>query len=165
MTPEEVGFAGAAQIQPAVLARARLPTPDEGNAFPDYQREPCAARRPWNARRKTRLLDDRISAVLPARRHTRPRREPGSPWRCRAHPRHVSPTRRGLRRVCVPDITSVFDHQRCRPLVVGIPCAWLRTARGREKNCRKSTGDFQDHLTACAFAMVTATTPSAWLPN
>ena len=56
-----------------------------------------------------------------------------------------------------------------RRLVVGFACAWLRNAQGTKKNCRKSTRDFQDHLTAhgfaCAFALVTATTPSAWLPN
>lgn len=57
----------------------------------------------------------------------------------------------------------------CRRLVVGFACAWLRTAKGIKKNCRKSMRDFQDHLTAHgfarAFALVTATTPSAWLPN
>ena len=51
---------------------------------------------------------------------------------------------------------------RCRRLVVGFACAWLRAAKGTKKNYRKSTRDFQDHLTAhgfaCAFAMVTATT-------
>jgi len=58
---------------------------------------------------------------------------------------------------------------RCRRLVVGFACAWLRAAKGTKKNYRKSTRDFQNHLTAhgfaCAFAMVTATTPSAWLPH
>lgn len=57
----------------------------------------------------------------------------------------------------------------CRRLVVGFACAWLRKAKGTKKHCRKSTRDFQDHLTAhgfaCAFTLVTATTPSAWLPN
>ncbi|MFM9953040.1 MAG: hypothetical protein ACKVVO_03210 [Opitutaceae bacterium] len=51
----------------------------------------------------------------------------------------------------------------------GLRVWWLRTAKGIEKNYRKSTRDFQDHLNAhgfaCAFAMVTATTPSAWLPH
>jgi|GEM_PF-450966 len=57
----------------------------------------------------------------------------------------------------------------CRRLFVGFARAWLRTAKGIKKNCRRSTRDFQDQLTAhgfaCAFALVTATTPSAWLPN
>ena len=34
-----------------------------------------------------------------------------------------------------------------RRLVVGFACAWLRKAQGAKKNCRKSTRDFQDHLT------------------
>ena len=34
----------------------------------------------------------------------------------------------------------------------GCAWAWLRTAKGRKKNCRKSNPDFQDHLTACGFA-------------
>ena len=58
---------------------------------------------------------------------------------------------------------------RCRRLVVGFACEWLRKAKGTKKNCRKSTRDFQDHLTANnrarAFALITASTPSAWLQN
>ena len=57
----------------------------------------------------------------------------------------------------------------CRRLAVGLACEWLRRAKGTKKNCRKSTRDFQDHLTAhgaaCAFALVTAANPTAWLPN
>ena len=57
----------------------------------------------------------------------------------------------------------------CRRLVVGFAGARLRPAKGRNKNCPKSTRDVQDHLTAhgfaCAFGLVTATTPSVWLPN
>jgi len=38
-----------------------------------------------------------------------------------------------------------------------------------KKHCRKSTRDFQDHLkahgAACAFALVAASNPTAWLPN
>jgi hypothetical protein len=37
---------------------------------------------------------------------------------------------------------------RCRRLVVGLACAWLRTAKGTKKNCRKTMRDFQDHFTA-----------------
>jgi hypothetical protein len=52
---------------------------------------------------------------------------------------------------------------------VGLACAGLRKAQGAKKNCRKSTRDFQAHLTAhgfvCALKLVTATTPSAWLSN
>jgi hypothetical protein len=52
----------------------------------------------------------------------------------------------------------------CPRLVVGFACGRLRTAKGRKKNCGKSTRDFQDHLTAhnfaCAFVLVTATTRS-----
>ena len=40
--------------------------------------------------------------------------------------------------VRVPDINSVFDHQRCRRLVLGFAGTSLRTAKGREKTCRKS---------------------------
>ena len=58
---------------------------------------------------------------------------------------------------------------RCRRLVVGFACEWLRKAKGTKKNCRKGTHDFQDHLTANnrahAFALITASTPSAWLQN
>jgi len=47
---------------------------------------------------------------------------------------------------------------------VGFACGRLRTAKGRKKNCGKSTRDVQDHLTAhnfaCAFVLVTATTRS-----
>jgi hypothetical protein len=43
------------------------------------------------------LIAQKSRAALPARRPARRRREPGSPWRCRAHPRHVPATRRGLR--------------------------------------------------------------------
>ena len=39
---------------------------------------------------------------------------------------------------------------RCRRLVVGLACAWLRTAKGTKKNCRKTMRDFQDHFTARA---------------
>jgi len=38
-----------------------------------------------------------------------------------------------------------------------------------KKHCRKSTRDFQDHLkahgAACAFALVAASNPTAWLPQ
>ena len=38
-----------------------------------------------------------------------------------------------------------------------------------KKHCRKGTSDFQDHLkahgAACAFALVAASNPTAWLPN
>ena len=38
-----------------------------------------------------------------------------------------------------------------------------------KKHCRKGTRDFQDHLkahgAACAFALVAASNPTAWLPN
>lgn len=57
----------------------------------------------------------------------------------------------------------------CRRLAVSFACEWLRRAKANKKHCRKSTRDFQDHLTAhgaaSAFALVTATTPTAWLPN
>jgi hypothetical protein len=57
----------------------------------------------------------------------------------------------------------------CRRLAVSFACAWLRRAKGNKQHCRKSTRDFQDHLSAhgaaSAFALVTATTPTAWLPN
>ena len=57
----------------------------------------------------------------------------------------------------------------CRRLAVSLACAWLQRAKGDKKHCRKSTRDFQDHLTAhgaaCAFALVAASKPTAWLPN
>lgn len=57
----------------------------------------------------------------------------------------------------------------CRRLAVSLACEWLRRAKANKEHCRKSTRDFQDHLTAhgaaCAFALVAATNPSAWLPN
>ena len=57
----------------------------------------------------------------------------------------------------------------CRRLAVSLACAWLQRAKGDKKHCRKSTRDFQDHLTAhgaaCAFALVAASNPTAWLPN
>jgi len=55
----------------------------------------------------------------------------------------------------------------CRRLAVSLACIWLCKAKGTKKNCRKSTRDFQDHLTAqnaaCAFALITAARPTAWL--
>lgn len=57
----------------------------------------------------------------------------------------------------------------CRRLAVSFACEWLRRAKGNKRPGRKSTRDFQDHPTAhgaaSAFALVTATTPTAWLPN
>ena len=57
----------------------------------------------------------------------------------------------------------------CRRLAISLACAWLQRAKGDKKHCRKSTRDFQDHLkahsAACAFALITATNPTAWLPN
>ena len=57
----------------------------------------------------------------------------------------------------------------CRRLAVSLACAWRHQAKTGKKNCRKSTRDFQDHLTAhdlaAAFALVTANNPTAWLPN
>ena len=57
----------------------------------------------------------------------------------------------------------------CRRLAVSLACAWLMRAKGTKKHSRKSTRDFQDHLkahgAACAFALVTASHPTAWLPN
>jgi predicted transposase YbfD/YdcC len=57
----------------------------------------------------------------------------------------------------------------CRRLAVSLACAWLQRAKGDKKHCRKSTRDFQDHLkahgAACAFALVAASNPTAWLPN
>jgi hypothetical protein len=57
----------------------------------------------------------------------------------------------------------------CRRLAVSLACAWLKRAKGTKKHSRKSTRDFQDHLkahgAACAFALVTASHPTAWLPN
>lgn len=55
----------------------------------------------------------------------------------------------------------------CRRLAVSLACAWLNEAK--KKNCRLSTRDFQDHLkahgVAVGFALITANTPSAWRPN
>lgn len=52
----------------------------------------------------------------------------------------------------------------CRRLTVSFACAWLKQAK--KTNCRLSTRDFQDHLKAhglaAAFALVTAKHPSAW---
>lgn len=57
----------------------------------------------------------------------------------------------------------------CRRLAVSFACAWLRRAKEGKKHSRKSTRDFQDHLkahgAACAFALVTANLPVAWLPS
>jgi hypothetical protein len=57
----------------------------------------------------------------------------------------------------------------CRRLAVSLACAWLQRVKGTKKHSRKSTRDFQDHLkahgAACAFALVTASHPTAWLPN
>lgn len=57
----------------------------------------------------------------------------------------------------------------CRRVAVSLACAWLRKAKGNQQHCRKSTRDFQDHLkahgVACAFALVAASNPTAWLPN
>lgn len=55
----------------------------------------------------------------------------------------------------------------CRRLAVSLACTWLRKAKGAKKLCRKSTRDFQDHLSAqgfaCAFALITAARPTAWI--
>jgi hypothetical protein len=52
----------------------------------------------------------------------------------------------------------------CRRLVVSFACAWLKVAQ--KENCRLSTRDFQDHLKlhnlAAGFALITAKEPSAW---
>lgn len=57
----------------------------------------------------------------------------------------------------------------CRRLAVSLACAWLKRAKADRKHCRKSTRDFQDHLkahgAACAFALVAASNPTAWLPS
>lgn len=157
MTPEEVGFAGAAQIGklrtrarlPGPLgmendeytaghARARLPPQVERDALSDHQHEQRTARRPGAAQCETRLLGNRISPHY---------RLDGT------LDEDESRVRRG---------SAAHILGRCRRLVVVCAWAWLRTARGINKNCRMSACDFQDHLTthglACAFAMVTGTT-------
>lgn len=57
----------------------------------------------------------------------------------------------------------------CRRVAVSLACAWLQRAKANQPHSRKSTRDFQDHLkahgAACAFALVTAVHPTAWLPN
>lgn len=57
----------------------------------------------------------------------------------------------------------------CRRLAVSFTCAWLQREKGKKKHSRKSTRDFQDHLTAHGiargFALLTAENPTAWLPN
>jgi hypothetical protein len=56
-----------------------------------------------------------------------------------------------------------------RRLVVSFACEWLRRVKGDRKHSRKSTRDFQEHLEAHggarAFALITAASPTAWLPN
>lgn len=57
----------------------------------------------------------------------------------------------------------------CRRLAVSLACAWRKVAKADKPHCRKSTRDFQDHLkargAASAFALITATHPTAWLPK
>lgn len=57
----------------------------------------------------------------------------------------------------------------CRRLAVGFACEWLRREKGQNKNSRKSTRSFQEHLAAHgaarAFALITAANPTAWLPD
>jgi hypothetical protein len=57
----------------------------------------------------------------------------------------------------------------CRRLAVSLACAWLKIAHGGKPHSRTSTRDFQDHLlahgAARAFALVTASKPTAWLPK
>ena len=59
-----------------------------------------------------------------------------------------------------PPLVLSVNLGLCRRLVEGFACGWMGTAKGIKKNCRKSTRDFQHHLTAhgfgCAFALVTA---------
>jgi hypothetical protein len=54
----------------------------------------------------------------------------------------------------------------CRRLAVSFACAWLKEAKRGKKHCRLSTRDFQDHLQAhgwtAGFALITAKTPSSW---
>lgn len=57
----------------------------------------------------------------------------------------------------------------CRRLAVSFACVWLHREKGKKKYSRKSTRDFQDHLTAHgiarAFALLTTENPTAWLPD
>jgi hypothetical protein len=61
------------------------------------------------------------------------------------------------------------DPRTGRRLAVGFACEWLRREKGARKHSRKSTRSFQEHLdahsAARAFALITADTPTAWLPN
>jgi len=57
----------------------------------------------------------------------------------------------------------------CRRLSVSLACAWLQRAKAGKKHCRFSMRSFQEHLRihglVRGFALITATAPAAWLPN
>ena len=137
VTPEEVGFAGDAQIG-KLRTRVQLRSPVKETRYLIAVRA-TATQRLGPARRETRLLNDR--AKQHHRLDTMLAGEPG-PRRAAAH------------------ILGM-----CRRLAVGL-CSGCDARRAPRK---LSPRDFRDHLTAhgaaCAFALVTAANPTAWLPN
>ena len=145
MTPEEVGFAGAAQIGKlrTRVRGCRRQTKETRYLITSASNERLDALGLLNVKRGYWTIESALHYRLDD-----------------TLDEDESRVRRG---------SAAHILGRCRRLIVGFACAWLRPAKGIEENCRKSTRDFQDHLTAhgfaCAFALVTATTHSAWLPN
>lgn len=138
--PEEVGFAGAAQI-------GRLRTRVRG----------CGRQS-----KETRYLissaeADRLNAkgLLDTRRGY---------WAIESalHYRLDDTLGEDQSRVRSPRAARILGM--CRRLVVSFACAWLKEAH--KKNQRLSTRDFQDqlklHQVAAGFALITAKKPSAW---
>ena len=144
VTPEEVGFAGAAPIgQLRTRVRGgRRQTKETRFLITSASQEQLDARGLLDAKRGYWAIESALPYRLDA-----------------TLDEDQSRVRRG---------SAAHILGRCRRLVVGFACAGRRTAKGRKQHCRKRTRDFQDHLTAhgfaCAFALVTATTPSASLP-
>jgi len=145
VTPEEVGFAGAAQI-------GKLRTRVRG----------CGRKVKETRYLITSASNERLDALglLDAKRGY---------WAIEAtlHYRLDDVLKEDESRVRGGRAAQILGM--CRRVAVSIACEWLRKAKGNKKHCRKSTRDFQDHLkahgAACAFALVAATHPTAWLPT
>lgn len=143
VTPEEVGFAAAAQI-------GRLRTRVRGCGRKVQETRYLISSAPMDQLDAHRLLNSKrgywaIEAAL--------------------HYRLDDALDEDRSRVRSPRAARILGM--CRRLTVSLACAWLKQAQ--KKNCRLSTRDFQDHLKAhglaAAFALINAKKPSAWRPN
>lgn len=141
VTPEEVAFAAAAQI-------GKLRTRVRGTGRQTKETRYLI----------TRASPERLNALklLTAKRDY---------WTIESslHYRLDDVLEEDKSRVCGGNAAHVLGM--CRRLAVSFACVWLQREKGKKKYSRKSTRDFQDHLTAHGIALLTTENPTAWLPN